>query len=82
MIDTTFHHPDKYTQLLIILFKDIIISQMVPCFYILMRHKNEILYDIIFKTIIRILTQQNIYNDTDKIHNNRLRASFNECYIL
>ena len=51
MIDSTFHNPINYEQLLVVLFKEIIISQMLPGFFILMSHKNEILYDIIFKSI-------------------------------
>ena len=61
-IDGTFHHPINFAQLLIILFKDSIISQYIPCFYILMSNKTEILYDLIFKSIIRILTQNNLYH--------------------
>ena len=60
-IDGTFHHPIKFAQLLIILFKDLLISQYIPCFYILMSNKTEILYDLIFKSIKRILTQNNQY---------------------
>ena len=60
-VDGTFHHPINYAQLLIILFKDEIISQYIPCFYILMSNKSEILYDLDFKSILRILTQNNLY---------------------
>ena len=60
-IDGTFHHPVNYAQLLIILFKDTIISQYIPCFYVLISNKTEIMYDLIFKSIIRILTQNNLY---------------------
>ena len=59
-IDGTFHHPINYTKLLIILFKDTIISQYIPCFYVLMSNKTEIMYDLVFKSIIRILTQNNL----------------------
>ena len=51
MIDSTFHNPKNYEQLMIILFKDIISFKMLPAFFILMSHKNEILYDLIFKSI-------------------------------
>ena len=61
-IDGTFHHPVGFSQLLIIIFKDIVTSKYLPCFYILMSNKTEIIYDMIFKSIIRILTQNNIYN--------------------
>ena len=60
-IDGTFHHPSGFSQLLIIIFKDIVTSDYLPGFYILMSNKTEILYDLIFKSIIRILTQNNIY---------------------
>ena len=63
-IDGTFHHPIKFSQLLIILFKDVLLSQYIPCFYILMSNKSEILYDMIFKSILRILTQNNLYHVT------------------
>ena len=63
-IDGTFHHPINFAQLLIILFKDVLLSQYIPCFYILMSNKSEILYDLIFKSIIRILTQNNLYHVT------------------
>ena len=51
MIDSIFHNPKNYEQLMIILFKDIISFKMLPAFFILMSHKNEILYDVIFKGI-------------------------------
>ena len=63
-IDGTFHHPINFAQLLIILFKDVLLSQYIPCFYILMSNKSGILYDLIFKSIIRILTQNNLYHVT------------------
>ena len=61
-IEGTFHHPAGFSQLLIIIFKDIITSKYLPCFYILMSNKTEIIYDMVFKSIIRILTQNNIYS--------------------
>ena len=60
-IDATFHHPQKYSQLLIIIFKDIISSEYIPGFFILMTNKTEILYDLIFKSIKRIITQEGAY---------------------
>ena len=65
-IDTTFHHPKDFTQLLIIIFKDYISSEYYPGFFILMSNKTEILYDLIFKSLKRIISQQNIYNLTFK----------------
>ena len=58
-VDATFHHPKGYSQLLIIIFKDIISKEYYPGFYILMTNKTEILYDLIFKSVIRIISQQN-----------------------
>ena len=46
---------------MIIIFKDFITSEYYPGFYILMSNKTEILYDLIFKSIIRIITQQEVY---------------------
>ena len=59
-IDGTFHHPVGFAQLLIIIFKDIITSNYLPCFYIFMSNKTEILYDLVFKALNRILTQNKI----------------------
>ena len=60
-IDGTFHHPKIFGQLLIVLFKDIINSNYLPCFYILMSNKTEILYDLVFKSIKKIFTKYNQY---------------------
>ena len=60
-IDGTFHHPVGFAQLLIIIFKDVVTAKYLPCFYILMSKRTEISYDLVFKSIIRILTQNNIY---------------------
>ena len=45
-----------------LIFKDIITKEYYPGFYILMTNKTEILYDLIFKSVKRIITQQNIYS--------------------
>ena len=60
-IDATFHHPIGYEQLLIIIYKDIITADYIPGFYILMSNKTEILYTMVFKSVLNILTQNNIY---------------------
>ena len=59
----TFHHPINFSQIVIILIKDVLLSQYIPCFYILISNKSEISYDLIFKSIIRILTQNNLNNE-------------------
>ena len=46
-IDGTFHHPIGYSQLLIIIFKDILSSEYIPGCFILMSNKTEILYDLV-----------------------------------
>ena len=43
------------------MYKDIITSEKYPCFYILMNKKFFVLYDLIFKSIIQIITQNNLY---------------------
>jgi len=60
-IDGTFHHPKYFSQILIIIIKDIIINEYIPCFYILMSHRNEILYTLVFQSINNILTQNGHY---------------------
>ena len=60
-IDVSFHNPGNYSQLLIIIFKSIIISEYLPAFFILMSNKIEILYNLIFSSVKRILNQNNIY---------------------
>ena len=53
-IDGTFHHPINFTQLLIIIFKDIISSEYIPGFYILMSNKTEIIYDMVMKSLKKL----------------------------
>ena len=70
---------------MIIIFKDIIASGYYPSFFILMSNKNEILYDLIFKSINKIITQQNIYEinfvtittDTEHSFINAVNKNFN-----
>ena len=44
------------------MFKDIIKGEKYPAFYILMNTKFYILYEMIFKSILLILAQNNLYN--------------------
>ena len=55
-IDAIFHHPPDYKQLLIIMYKDIITNLKIPAFYILMNGKKEIFYNVVFESIINIIT--------------------------
>ena len=55
-IDATFHHPPDFYQLLIIMYKDIITGLKIPGIYVLMNSKKEILYNYIFESVIKLLT--------------------------
>ena len=61
-IDVTFHHPPEFKQLLIIMYRDIITSQNIPGIYILINGKFEEFYDIVFDSLIRIITQNHKYD--------------------
>ena len=41
-IDSTFHHPLEFYQLMIIMYKDIITGLKIPGIYVLMNSKKEI----------------------------------------
>ena len=60
-IDSTFHHPKEYSQLLIIMYKDRITEQKIPAFFILMNGKDEMFYNIVFENVINIITQRGLY---------------------
>ena len=55
-IDSTFHHPPDFYQLMIIMYKDIITGLKIPGLYILMNSKKEILYQYVFESIVRLLS--------------------------
>ena len=59
-IDGTFHHPEDFKQLMLIMYKDIITGLKIPGLYILLNSKKEMLYNIAFKGIIDILTNNNL----------------------
>ena len=61
-IDGTFHHPPEFKQLLIIMYRDIISSQNIPGIYILINGKYEEFYDIVFDSLIKIITQNHKYD--------------------
>ena len=46
-LDSTFHHPPNFYQLLIMMYKDIITGLKIPGIYVLMNSKKEILYKYI-----------------------------------
>ena len=59
-MDGTFHYPAGFSQLLLIMYKDLITEKKIPCFYILLSSKEEYLYDIIFNSILNIRMIQNL----------------------
>ena len=59
-IDGTFHHPPGFYQLLIIMYKDIITELKMPALYILLNSKKEELYNLVFKSIIKIIIKKNL----------------------
>ena len=61
-IDSTFHHPPEFKQLMIIMYHDIVSNLNIPGIYILMNGKSQIHYDIIFDSIINIITN---YHEID-----------------
>ena len=83
--DGAFHNPKGYIQILIIFFKDIIIKEKIPCFFVLMSNRKEELYKRVFNSIIEILTQDYIYNlsvktittDTEIPLINAIKKTFN-----
>ena len=58
-IDGTFHHPEEFTQLILLMYKDIITSIKIPGLYILVNSKKENMYNYAFKGIIDLLTDSN-----------------------
>ena len=52
-VDGTFHHPPGYYQMIIIMYKDIITNLKNPGLYILLNSKKEILYDLVFESIVK-----------------------------
>ena len=59
-IDGTFHHPVEFTQLLIIMYKDIITDLKIPGIYILLNSKNEDLYNMVFEDVIKLISWQGL----------------------
>ena len=85
-VEATFHHPKDFSELMIIIFKDIINHDYLPGFYILLSNKTEMLYDLAFKSLRRILTQNDLYKlniqtittDTEVALINAINSNFNE----
>ena len=86
-IDGTFHHPPGYYQLLIIMYKDIITDLKIPGLYILLNSKKEILYDLVFESLVKIifdnnmnkLTWETIVTDQELALVNSIKKYFPKC---
>ena len=55
-IDSTFHHPQEFKQLLIIMYHDLVSNLNIPGIYALTNGKSEYHYDVVFNSIINIIT--------------------------
>ena len=83
-IDGTFHHPEGFTQLLILMYKDVISSIKIPGLYILVNSKKEMLYNYTFNGILDLLTAngsvklmlETIVTDQEKAMINVVRNTF------
>ena len=83
-VDATFHHPKDFCELMLII--DIIIHEYIPGFYILLSNKSKMLYDLAFKSVKRILTQNGLYQlniktittDTEPALINAINENFND----
>ena len=87
-LDSTFHHPREFKQLLILMYKDIITNLKIPGVYILMNGKSQDLYDIVFDSLINIITENrnielevlSIITDTEKALINSVKKYFPNSY--
>ena len=81
-IDTTFHIPKDFSQLLIFMYKDLLTELKIPGLFILMNGKFQKYYDIIFSSIISILTLENKYvSNIETIVADEERELINEKYF-
>ena len=60
-VDGTFHHPPEFKQLIIIMYKDILTQIKIPGLYILINGKYEKFYEVVFESVINILTKMQYY---------------------
>ena len=66
-LDGTFHHPKEYKQLLVLMFHDLLTNQNIPGIFILINGKFEKFYEIVFKSMYNIITQNEEYQLKAKI---------------
>ena len=86
-IDGTFHHPPGFYQMLIIMYKDIITNLKIPGLYILLNSKREILYDLVFESIVKNIFDNNfgslnletIVTDQEEALVNSIKKFFPKC---
>lgn len=63
-INSTFHYPKGFAQLMIIMYYDQVIDKYIPSIYIIMNSKNESTYDLILENVYKLV---NIGLKTKKI---------------
>ena len=81
-IDATFHIPKDFSQLLIFMYKDLLTELKIPGLFILMNGIFRKYYDIIFSSIISILTLENKYvSNIETIVADEERELINEKYF-
>ena len=86
LVHATFHHPKDFSEIMVIIYKDIIINEYLPGFYILLSNKSEMLYNLALRSLKRILTQNRLYKlniktittDTEVALINAINANFIE----
>ena len=66
-LDGTFHHPKEYKQLLVLMFNDIITNINIPGLFILLNGKYEKFYEIVFQSMLNIITQNREYELKAKV---------------
>ena len=63
-IDSTFHYPKGFAQLMIIMYYDQVIDKYIPSIYIVMNSKTESTYDLVLENVYKLI---NIELKTKKI---------------
>ena len=60
-IEATFHNSNEFSQLLIFIYEDLFSELKIPGLFILINGKFQKYYDIIFSSVINIITRENKY---------------------
>jgi len=61
-IDCTWYQPQGLKQILVILFKDIIINKKIPCCFMILKNKRYEIYEKCLNSFKNIITQNNIFD--------------------